>query len=201
MIVKKEYKNIEERLKTDLQPYNELKERINIIRKFKSDFDCSVNYFNLWYKEQLSKIIQDLKYDKISDDYEKININDIEDYDEFDINSNLHIKIINKGEFNLKNGGKSYFYSLGIKEYSDNNLIKYIKDNNYEDIIYEGNNIIKNIKQILNNSGDLEPEIIKNKKQVFLHYGQKFSDKNNRIQKNLLEQFIIYFYKIFINNI
>ena len=86
MIVKKEYKNIEKRLKTDLQPYNELKERINIIRKFKSDFDCSVNDFNLWYKEQLSKIIQDLKYEKISDDYEKININDIEYYDEFDIN-------------------------------------------------------------------------------------------------------------------
>ena len=204
--VKKEYKYITERLESDLQPYNELKERINIIRKFKSDFDCSVNYFNLWYKAQLSKIIQDLKYEKISDDYEKININDIENYDEFYIiNSNLHIKIINKGEYNLKNSfNKSYFYSIGIKEYSHNNLIKYIEDNNYEDIIYEGydiNDVIKNIKKILNNSGDLEPEIIKNKKPVFLHYGQIFSNKNNNIQEKFLEIFKKYLNEHFVDDI
>ena len=66
--VKKEYKNIEERLESDLRPYNEIQERINIIKKFKTDFNISVNNFNLWYKKQLSKIEIDLKYEKIIDE-------------------------------------------------------------------------------------------------------------------------------------
>ena len=51
----------------------------------------------------------------------------------------------------------------------------------------------KTIKQILNKTGDLEPEIMKDLKPVILHYGKIFSDKNKRIQKKLLEQFVIYF--------
>jgi hypothetical protein len=70
--VKKEYKNIEERLKTDLRPYNEIEERINIIKKFKTDFIISVNNFNLWYKEEIDKVVIDLKYEKIHNEFEEI---------------------------------------------------------------------------------------------------------------------------------
>lgn len=176
--VKKEYKNIEEKLKTDLRPYNEIEERINIIKKFKTDFNISVNNFNLWYKKQLSKIEIDLKYEKITDELVVINdeINDDSSTDDSLSDNSLSI-------YSKKRNP--------IKKLPKTNCIDGGKLNKYKSII----------KQILNKTGDLEPEIMKNIKPVILHYGKIFSDKNNRIQKNLLEQFVIYFDKNFINNI
>ena len=193
--VKKEYKYIEERLKTDLRPYNEIEERINIIKKFIINFNISVNDFNLWYIEQKDKIEIDLKYKKIYKEYAEIDAC-ICIYEREYYYGEEKIKFIKK--YNNNRSYQDYSYDC-----DGNNLGKFddfIKDK----IIYNLNDftdVKKTIKQILNKTGDLEPEIMKDLKPVILHYGKIFSDKNKRIQKKLLEQFVIYFDTNFINNI